>query len=114
MKKILLLTLSLLFVSVFTFAQDTTTRTVKKKVHHASRKYHRKAKTVGQKLDTGAKHVGNFAANQAVGLASDVTASRDKSMHGPNNEKVFNGKRGGKYYINKDGKKIYLKRERTK
>jgi|GEM_PF-833792 hypothetical protein len=112
MKKTLLFTLSLLVVSMFTFAQDSTKKVMKTKVHHSSKKYKAKTKTLGQKIDTGAKKVGNFTANQAVGLASDVTTSRDKSMHGPNDEKVFNGKRGGKYYINAKGKKIYLKKDK--
>ncbi len=113
MKKALLFTLSLLIVSMFAFAQDSTKKTIKTKTHHASKKYKAKPKTVGQKIDTGAKKVGNFTANKAVGLASDITTSRDKSMHGPNDEKVFNGKRGGKYYINKKGKKIYLKKDKA-
>ncbi len=112
MRKILLFALSLLFISGITFAQDSTKHAVKAKVHHASKKFKKKSKTVGKAIDTDAKKVGNFAAKNAVGLASDVTASRDKSMHGPNGEKVFNGKRGGKYYVNKTGKKVYLKKEK--
>ena len=39
---------------------------------------------------------------------ADYKAPVDRSMKGPNDEKVMTGPRGGKYYINKNGNKTYL------
>lgn len=114
MKKLISFALSLMFMSVLSFAQDTTARSIRTTTHHVRKSTRHKAKSVGRSIDTGAKKTGNFVKKVATGLASDVTTSKDKSMHGPHDEKVFNGPRGGKYYVNKAGKKIYLKRDKAK
>lgn len=67
------------------------------------------AQTVGQKIDTTAKKVGNATASTAVKGASAITDKVYKGKEGPKGETVYINKYDHKYIVNSKGKKVYLK-----
>jgi len=70
---------------------------------------HGQAQSVGQKIDTTAKKVGNKTASVAVKGASAVKDKIYKGKEGPNGETVYINKNDHKYIVNSKGKKVYLK-----
>jgi hypothetical protein len=67
------------------------------------------AQSVGQKIDTTAKKVGNATASTAVKGASVITDKVYKGKEGPKGETVYINKYDHKYIVNSKGRKVYLK-----
>jgi hypothetical protein len=73
-----------------------------------------KKESLGQKIGTTAKKVGNKTAEVAVKGTSKVTDKVWEGKMAPDGTDVYINSKNRKYYINKKGKKVYLKPSQIK